>query len=702
MTARAGRTRGGTRRGRSGAGNGGAVREFLAALAAESDMDLHGAVDTILVGAAPVRADIAGAAVALGCAAEALGGPDALPRTGPAILVITVPSSHWVGPVAEVALACLSRSGSGGIRGRGGRNRADRPVLVVEGDGSTATRASGRSDEELAEALHLAHIVVGISQDPSRLLPANLMRAADLTIRVGPLDAGGIGTVVEAVTGVAPIARLADGLAAQCDPDDLALAVHAARGADPSVAHLAAILARKAGAAGDGPRLEDLYGLGAAREWGLALVSDLRAWMNGGPGAPRWSDLESSILLSGPPGVGKTIFAAALARSAGLPFLAGSLGQWQSARDGHLGHTLGAMRTFFERARRTPCVVLIDEIDSFGDRTKFTEDHRNYSVQIVNALLEHLDGSVSREGVVVVGATNDPERIDPAIRRSGRLDRHVRIGIPEAQDIARILRHHLGDDLPDACLEPLAKRLPGMSGADAAALVRRARGIARRAGRSLAFGDLDASADEARPSLPDHVRRRVAVHEAGHVLAAASVGNVGPMTASIDADGGTAWISFGEGLGLANEKQLDGCLTIMLAGRAAEEVMLGDVTAGSSEDIAAATRLAVLMETRLGFSRVAPLLAFGVDGAPDLARLPWAAGAVHRRLSIAYEAALDLMRVHRVALERLSEALRRKGHLGDAEIRGLLEAPSRRKGRVERSPQPRGARARSGYSRPAS
>ncbi|WP_331303538.1 AAA family ATPase [Methylobacterium oryzae] len=651
-------------------------------------MDLGDAVDAILVGPAALRADIAGAAVALGCAADAIGGPDALPRSGPAILVITVPSANWVGPVAEVARASLPRSGSKGIRGRGGRNRAEGAVLVVEGDGTTATRAPGRSDEELAEALHLARIVVGISQDPGRLLPANLMRAADLSISVGPLDAAGIGTVVEAVTGVAPIARLPDGLAAQCDPDDLALAVHAARGADPSIAHLAAILARKASAASDGPRLEDLHGLGAAREWGLALVDDLRAWRDGGPGAPRWSDLESSILLSGPPGVGKTIFAAALARSAGLPFLAGSLGQWQSARDGHLGHTLGAMRTFFERARRSPCVVLIDEMDSFGDRTLFPENHRNYSVQIVNALLEHLDGSVSREGVVVVGATNDPDRIDPAIRRSGRLDRHVRIGIPDAGDIARILRHHLGDDLPDASLGPLAARLVGMSGADVAALVRRARGIARRTGRSLTVGDLDAAADEARPSLPDHARGRVAVHEAGHVLAAASAGHAGPMAASIDADGGTAWISFGERLGLANEESLDGCLTIMLAGRAAEEVVLGDVTAGSAEDLAAATRLAVLMETRLGFSRATPLLAFGGDGAPDLARLPWAAGAVHRRLSIAYEVALDLMRVHRVALERLSEALRGKGHLGDAEIRGLLAAPRKRKERAKRPHRP--------------
>jgi len=696
MTARAGRSRGGTRRGRSGAGNGGAVEEFLAALAAGSDTDFLETVDAMLVGAAPMRADLAGAAVAFGHAADALGGSDAFPRTGPAILVIAVPSASWVGPVAKVARACLPRPGFGEIRRPGGRYGADGPVLVIEGDGSAATRVPGRSDEDLAEALHLARIVVGISQDPSRLLPANLMRAADLSIRVGPLDAAGIGTVVEAVTGAAPIARLPDKRAAQCDLDDLALAIHAAHGADPSLSRLAAILARKADAAGFGPRLEDLHGLGPARDWGLGLVDDLRAWMDGGPGAPRWSNLESSILLSGPPGVGKTIFAAALARSAGLPFLAGSLAQWQSARDGHLGHTLGAMRTFFERARRSPCVVLIDEIDSFGDRTKFPESHRDYSVQVVNALLEHLDGSVSREGVVVVGATNDLERIDPAIRRSGRMDRHIRIGIPDAQDIARILRHHLGDDLPDADLEPLAARLPGMSGADAAALVRRARGIARRAGRSLVVGDLDAATDEARPSLPDHARGRVAVHEAGHVLAAAAAGHAGPMAASIDADGGTAWIPLAERPGLANEEQLDGCLTIMLAGRAAEEVMLGDVTAGCSEDLAAATRLAILMETRLGFSRTTPLLAFGVDGAPDLARLPWATGAVHRRLSNAYEAALDLMRVHRVALERLSEALGEKGHLGDAEIRGLLEAPRRRTERAKRS---RRSQARPGRPR---
>lgn len=681
MTARAGRSRGGPRDGRGD----GAVREFLAALAAGSDMDLRDAVDAVdavLVEPVPLRADIAGAAVALGRAADAIGGPDAIPRSGPAILVITVPSSSWVGPVAEAAPACLTRPSSGGIRGRGGRNRTDRSILVIEGAGSTATRAPGRGDGELAEALHLARVVVGISQDPSRLLPASMLRAADLSIRVGPLDAAGIGSVVEAVTGTMPTVRLPDGLAAQCDLDDLALAIHATRGADRSLARLGAILERKADAAGDGPRLEDLHGLGPARAWGLALVSDLRAWMDGGTGAPRWCDLEPSILLSGPPGVGKTIFAAALARSAGLPFLAGSLGQWQSARDGHLGHTLGAMRSFFERARRSPCVVLIDEIDSFGDRNKFSDDHRNYGVQVINALLEHLDGSASREGVVVVGATNDPDRIDPAILRSGRLDRHVRIGLPDAQDLARILRHHLGDELPDARIEAMASRLPGMSGADAAALVRRARGLARRTGRPLAIGDLDAAADAMRPPLPDHARRRIAIHEAGHVLAAASTGHAGPLAASIDADGGTAWISLGERLGLANEETLDGCLTVMLAGRAAEEVIFGDVTAGSLEDLAAATRLAVMMETQLGFSRDTPLLSFGAGGAADLVRLPWAARAVQGRLSIAYETAMDLMRIHRDALERLSEALRGKGCLGDAEIRALLEAPKERAARA--------------------
>ncbi|SFL36692.1 AAA family ATPase [Methylobacterium pseudosasicola] len=651
------------------AARGSAASAFLAALADSARAeDFGSAIDALLQDPALPHADLAGAAVALGEAVDAIGGPHVFPVDGPALVLVTVPSAAWVAPVTRVVRCHVAAARRGRRRGMGD----DGSPACVPGDGATKHPTPDDRAAEVAEALRLGRLVVGVSQDPARLLPGNLVRGAERRIALAPLDPDGIRLAVESATGEATRCAIPERLAGSCEPEDLLLAVHALRGADGSMARLERLLSDKLATAGHGPRLEDLHGFGDAREWGLALLADLRAWKAGGPGSPRWSDLESAILLSGPPGVGKTVFAAALARSAGVPLLAGSLGQWQSARDGHLGHTLGAMRTFFERARQAPCVVLIDEADSFGSRDAFRGGHRDYGVQVVNALLEHLDGATAREGVVVVAATNLPDRLDPALLRPGRLERHVRIGLPDADAIAAILRLHLGEALADADLAGLAARLIGMTGAAVECVVRRARGAARREGRPLAPSDLVGMVAAARPELPRQLRRRVAIHEAGHIVAAAATGAPGPLSACIDADGGAAWVGIGEPQGAAGEPWFDSRLAVMLAGRAAEEVVLGDVSAGSASDLEGATELAVLMETRLGFSPRTPLVAFAAAGPAEALRMPWVAAAVHERLTAAYDRALDLMRTHRRELERVSDRLFRSGNIGDAEIRRLL------------------------------
>jgi len=653
------------------------ARAFLALLVEDGRpaASFDEAVDALLDGPRRPSADLAGAAVALGRAVDAVGGVGALPRLGPAILLVSVPAMEWVEPVASASALCLVDPGRRFPRGDGRAGTA----LIVQADGSSSGHQPDRRNGEVRQALQDGAVVIGVSQDPARLLPGDLVRGAELRIEVEALDPTEVALVVEAVTGAAPRSRLSAAGAALCDPGDLSLAVHAARGGEGSASRLAAIVSAKVGTDRGGPGLEELHGYGAARDWGLSLVLDLRAWLAGGPAAPRWADLESAALLSGPPGVGKTAFAAALARSAGLPLIAGSLAQWQAARDGHLGHTLGAMRAFFDRARRSPCVALVDEIDSFGDRASFPEHSRDYATQVVNALLEHLAGAASREGVVVVGTTNHPGRIDPAILRSGRLERHVRIQPPDAVDLALILRGYLAGALPGLDLRPLAGQMLGATGADAEAVVRRARGVARRAGRDLDAADLAAAAAEAWPPLPASVRRRVAVHEAGHVLAAATIGaGAASLSAAIGAEGGAAWIGAGEGAGPVTEAQLDERLAIMLAGRAAEEAVFGDVTAGAAEDLAAATRLAVAMETHLGFSPRTPLVALPKAATADLLRVPGVAAAVHLRLTAAYGRASGAVRARRAALGRLADALDRQGDIGDAAIRKIIRGSRRR------------------------
>jgi len=629
------------------------------------------------------HADLAAAAVMLARAIDAEDGLLRELRRGAPVVTIAVPSGDWTMPVEQavricaLGAACSVRNGDTSRSDYGGPDR--REALVFARDGSASAHRPDKGNEGVGEAIQSGQVVIGIATDPERTLPRDLVRATEYRIAIPPLDPAALALVVETVTGQVPDRTFDGVLASCCDLTDLRLSVHANRGAGGAMDRLEALVRSGRSNVGEGQRLEDMHGLGEAKAFGLALVEDLRLWRNH---KIKFKDCETAALLIGPPGCGKTQFALALARSTGLPLLAGSLGQWQAERDGHLGHTLGAMRAFFEKARRAPCIALIDEIDSFGDRNSFSEHHRDYSSQVVNALLEHLDGAASREGVVVIGATNHPGRIDPAILRAGRLDRHIRIDLPGIEDLQGILRHYLGGDLKDLDLRPFAARLRGSTGADVEALVRRARGLARRRpGPALTAADLAAA--DATPILGEAMRLRASIHEGGHAVAAIARGAQDEIVLSIQATGGLSTISLDAASFSPTEADFLGYLVIALAGRAAEEVMLGEVSAGAVSDLAEATRCAVQMEARLGFSAEFPLVSLGSDGEIDLGRMPWLLRPVQDRLNDAYERALDLMRTERNALERIARALFREGHLENAEVRSLFAGVSRRDVRRE-------------------
>lgn len=194
--------------------------------------------------------------------------------------------------------------------------------------------------------------------------------------------------------------------------------------------------------------VERLAGYGDARRWALDLKADLESYKDK---EIAWSDLSSRLLLSGPPGTGKTTFARALCNTLQAPLIATSVARWLETS--HLGDVLAAMNTTFEQAREAaPCILFIDEVDNIGNRGGADRHYDDYWSSLVNRMLELLDGAAKAEGVIVVGATNRPEKIDPALLRSGRLEKHIVIPQPDTAALVSIIAHHLGSDL-EAVLE---------------------------------------------------------------------------------------------------------------------------------------------------------------------------------------------------------------------------------------------------------
>ncbi|WP_412050563.1 AAA family ATPase [Hoeflea sp. Naph1] len=193
-------------------------------------------------------------------------------------------------------------------------------------------------------------------------------------------------------------------------------------------------------------RVENLSGYGEARPWALDLKDDLALWREGGIG---WDEMSSKMLLSGPPGTGKTTFARALCNTLHVPLIVSSVASW--LEPGFLGDVLQQMSSVFETARENaPCIVFIDEMDAIGSRDSSEgrgSRYDSYWTTVITRLLELLDGALKTEGVIVVAATNLPDRIDPALLRSGRLEKHIVIPPPDAESLTGILAHHLGSDL---------------------------------------------------------------------------------------------------------------------------------------------------------------------------------------------------------------------------------------------------------------
>lgn len=318
------------------------------------------------------------------------------------------------------------------------------------------------------------------------------------------------------------------------------------------------------------------------------------------------------VLLMGPPGTGKTLLARALAGEADVPFFSTSGSEFIEV---FVGVGAGRVRKMFEEARKqAPSIIFIDELDSIG-RTRGTglgggHDERE---QTLNQILAELDGFSPREAVVVLAATNRPDVLDPALLRPGRFDRHVTLSLPDKGARRAILDVHV-KGLPlnrDVDLDQVAAGTPGFSGADLKNLLNEAAiTAARRSAADITPADLDEARDKVMMGTvrtlaiqPDE-KHRLAVHEAGHTAAAFYNPGADPLYK-------VTIIPRGRSLGSTHmlpehdrhtlpEAYLRVQLTTLLAGRAAEKLLLGSVSSGADDDIRRATALARSMVARWG------------------------------------------------------------------------------------------------------
>ena len=414
-------------------------------------------------------------------------------------------------------------------------------------------------------------------------------------------------------------------------------------------------------------RLSEMSGFGDAGTWGMQLAGDLRAY---GQGQIAWSEVDRGVLLSGPPGSGKSTFAKSLALEAGVELVASGYGDLANGPPSDISKLMAKKFDLWrEKASKAPFIVLLDEIDTLGVRGQNAHND-SYWGGVINAMLAFLDGAVPRNGIVVIAATNHPERVDPALLRPGRLDRRIELPYPDASAMAAIVRHHLG---PDAVIEAeelarAGRACRGMSPADVEQVCREARRAARTMFKRRVCPDdvslvLGARRLEAlqQPGARD-LDRRIAIHEAGHAIAMLAAPS--ETLLSIDMDSAQTWAVGHMSLTLA---EAEAQLTVLLSGMAAEQVLIGHHASGVSRDLKDATALAMTCHARWGMG------VLGLRSAADEdLRDPTVLAATDAILVAAHARARALVEDSREAVLRLAGRLQADRYLVAAEVRAVV------------------------------
>ena len=444
----------------------------------------------------------------------------------------------------------------------------------------------------------------------------------------------------------------------------------------------------------DGIRFSDVAGVDEAEESLSEIVNYLHD-----PSKYReiGATMPKGVLLVGPPGTGKTMLAKAVAGEADVPFFSISGSEFVEM---FVGMGASKVRDLFKQAKeKAPCIVFIDEIDAIGQkRSGGAYGGNDEREQTLNQLLTEMDGFEGNSGVMILAATNRPESLDPALTRPGRFDRRVPVELPDLKGRQEILKVHakkvrLTDDVN---LETIARMASGASGAELANIINEAALRAVRDGRKAACeADLEESIEtviagyqKKNAILTDKEKLAVAYHEIGHALVAALQTHSAPVQKitiiprTSGALGYTMQVEEGNHY-LMTREELENKIATLTGGRAAEEIAVGSISTGASNDIEQATKLARAMITRYGMSEEFDMVALETVSNQYLggdSSLSCSAETqtridelVVKLVKQQHDKALTLLRENREKLEKLSRHLYEKETITGEEFMELMK-----------------------------
>ena len=446
---------------------------------------------------------------------------------------------------------------------------------------------------------------------------------------------------------------------------------------------------------GTGITFDDVAGIQEAKEELLEIVEFLRTperFQALGGRIPR------GVLLVGPPGTGKTLLAKAVAGEASVPFFSLSGSDFVEM---FVGVGAARVRDLFDQAKKhAPAIIFIDELDALGKaRGAGSFGGHDEREQTLNQLLTELDGFDTNAGVILMAATNRPEILDPALLRPGRFDRTVAVDRPDVKGRAAILQIHAKEVklAPDVDLYKLAVRTPGFAGADLANVVNEAALLAaRRDKNSITMSELEEAIERSVAGLErksrvlnEKERRIVAYHEAGHAIVGEILPEANPVQKISIVSRGIAALGYTlnmplEDRYLMTKEELRDTLAAILGGRAAEEIVFGEISTGAANDLQQATQMAERMVKEFGMSQRIGLVAHRTDRSQQLLGMTPADRAysdetaklideeVKAIIDAEYARAKALLAQHRQALEDVVEILFENEVMDGDQLRNVL------------------------------